>query len=93
MNSINENHSALDSDLPCHQLAILGIKKTQNTNMAIQELNCLQINSQHSCTATSNLVQLTNQHRIDVAFIQEPYAIHNQLAGIHLGLTLMGMTG
>ena len=52
MNSINENHSALDSDCPCHQL---GIKKTQNTNMANQELYCFQMNLQHSRTATSNL--------------------------------------
>ena len=56
------------------------IKKTQN--MANQELNCFQINLQHSCTATSNLVHLINQHRIDVAFIQETYTIRNQLAGI-----------
>ena len=50
--------------------------------MANQELNCFQINLQHSRTATSNLVQLINQHRIDVAFVQEPYTIRNQLAGI-----------
>jgi len=50
--------------------------------MANQELNCCQINLQHSRTATSNLVQLINQHRIDVAFVQEPYTIRNQLAGI-----------
>ena len=74
MNSIN--------DCPSHQLAIRRYQETLNTNMANQELNCFQINLQHSRTATSNLVQLINQHRIDVAFIQEPYTIRNQLAGI-----------
>ena len=45
-------------------------------------LICFQINLQHSRTATSNLVQVINQHNIDITHIQEPYTINNKLAGL-----------
>lgn len=45
-------------------------------------LTCFQINLQHSRTATSNLVQLIKNQGIDITFIQEPYTINNELAGI-----------
>ena len=45
-------------------------------------VNCFQINLQHSRTATSNLVQLINQHNVDITYIQEPYTINNKLVGL-----------
>ena len=45
-------------------------------------INCFQINLQHSRTATNNLRQLIDQHNIDVIYIQEPYTINNMLAGL-----------
>ena len=43
---------------------------------------CLQVNLQHKCAATNNLVQMMNANQIDLAFVQEPYIICNNLAGI-----------
>lgn len=45
-------------------------------------IQCIQLNAQHSRAATSNLIQLISANNIDLAFIQEPYVINNQLAGI-----------
>lgn len=45
-------------------------------------LHYIQINLQHSRTATSNLIQLINELNIDLVFVQEPYLINNKLAGI-----------
>jgi len=48
--------------------------------MRRDKVNCFQINLQHLRTATSNLVQLINQHNVDITYIQEPYTINNKLA-------------
>ena len=45
-------------------------------------LKCYQVNLQHSRAAIKNLVQLINEHGVDIIFIQEPYTINNKLAGI-----------
>ena len=45
-------------------------------------LQCLQLNTQHSRVATTNLVQIINEFNIDLLFIQEPYIINNKPAGI-----------
>ena len=45
-------------------------------------IKCYQINLQHSRTATDNLMELIEKEGIDVAFIQEPYTVHNRGAGI-----------
>lgn len=45
-------------------------------------INCFQLNLQHSRAATSNLVQLLNEHRVDIACIQEPYTLNNKPAGL-----------
>ena len=50
-----------------------------NINMKIK---CLQINLQHSRAATDNLTQIIQTYCIDIVFIQEPYLIHNRVAGI-----------
>ena len=48
----------------------------------MENINCFQINLQHSTTATSNLWQLINQHNVDITCVQEPYTINNKLAGL-----------
>ena len=45
-------------------------------------INCFQINLQHSRTATSNLGQLINQHNVDITYVQELYIINNKFAGL-----------
>ena len=42
----------------------------------------MQINLQHSRTATDNLMKLIQQDLTDIAFVQEPYIIQNKIAGI-----------
>jgi hypothetical protein len=50
--------------------------------MRRDKVNCFQINLRHSRTATSNLVQLINQHNVDITYIQQSYTINNKLAGL-----------
>jgi hypothetical protein len=42
----------------------------------------MQINLQHSKTATDNFNQLTMETALDIAFLQEPYIYQNQVTGI-----------
>jgi len=48
----------------------------------MKPLQCLQVNLQHNRAATNNLVQMMSENQIDLAFVQEPYSIRNNLAGI-----------
>jgi hypothetical protein len=48
----------------------------------MKPLHCLQVNLQHKRAATNNLVQVMSENQIDLAFLQEPYIIRNNLAGI-----------
>ena len=41
----------------------------------------MQLNTQHSRVAVSNLTQLIIKYNIDIAFVQEPYTNHNNVAG------------
>ena len=45
-------------------------------------IKCCQINLEHSKSATDSLMELIEKEEIDVAFIQEPYTIHNKVVGI-----------
>jgi hypothetical protein len=45
-------------------------------------IRCMQINLQHSRTATDNIMKLTEQGNSDIIFIQEPYLYQNRMAGI-----------
>ena len=45
-------------------------------------MRCLQVNLQHKRAATNNLVQMMSTNQIDLAFVQEPYIIRKNLAGI-----------
>ena len=47
-----------------------------------RNIKCIQINLHHSKAATANLMQIIQQNNIDIALIQEPYNINNQVAGI-----------
>lgn len=53
---------------------------TMNDNKYVK-LKCLQVNLQHSRVATSNLTQIMVQYSIDVAFVQEPYTLRDNVAG------------
>jgi hypothetical protein len=58
-------------------------KTTIKNNTKPQSIiKCYQINLQHSKTGTDNLMELIEKEGINVAFIQEPYTIHNRVAGI-----------
>jgi hypothetical protein len=48
----------------------------------MKRLHCLQVNLQHKRAATNNLVQMMSENQIDLAVVQEPYYIRNNLAGI-----------
>jgi len=41
---------------------------------------CMQINLQHSRTATNNIMKLIEQDNSDIIFIQEPYLYQNRMA-------------
>ena len=55
----------------------LRVNRNQET-----QIRCMQINLQHSRTATDNLMKLIQQDLTDIAFVQEPYIIQNKIAGI-----------
>ena len=46
------------------------------------------MNLQHSRVATSNLTEII-QYNIDIAFVQEPYIVHNRVAGFSKGLKIL----
>ena len=46
------------------------------------QIQCVQINLQHSRTATDNLVKFTTENGIDILALQEPYTFKNKTAGI-----------
>jgi hypothetical protein len=55
--------------------------KNKNINLHTI-IKCHQINLQHSRTATDNVMELIEKEGIDVAFIQEPYTVHDRVVGI-----------
>jgi len=58
-------------------------KATNIKNTKAQTIiKCYRINLQHSRTATDNLMELIEKEGIDLAFIQEPYTVHNRVVGI-----------
>jgi hypothetical protein len=48
--------------------------------MGYTHIKCLQLNLQQSWSATYNLTQIINRNNIDVAFLQEPYPVLNNVA-------------
>ena len=53
-------------------------KKATDNN----SLSCMQLNLQHSKTATDNLNLFMKEAHVDIALIQEPYVYQNQAKGI-----------
>ena len=45
-------------------------------------MNCLQLNLQHSRSATYCLMKTIEDRRIDIAFVQEPYTYKDKICGI-----------
>jgi len=54
---------------------------------------CLQVNLQHSRIAASNLTQVIIQYNVDIAFVQEPYTLHNNVAGFSKGFKIFAHGG
>ena len=59
----------------------------QKKNMVIypnlqNQTRCLQINLQHSRSATLNLMKVIEREELDIIFVQEPYEYQNKPAGI-----------
>ena len=63
-------------------MATATYKKTGNTNKKQTTIRIMQLNMQHSRTATDNLMNLTRQDQTDILLIQEPYVIKKKPAGI-----------
>jgi len=55
--------------------------RTNRTKRKMKPLWCLQVNY-NTCAAMNNLVQMMSENQIDLAFVKEPYIIHNVLVGI-----------
>jgi hypothetical protein len=53
----------------------------------------VQLNVQHSRVATSNLTQIITNSNIDIAFVQEPYTIHNKIVGHPKGFRIFAQGG
>ena len=51
-------------------------------NMNLKQTSCLQINLQHSRSATYNLMKITETEEPDLLLIQEPYEYQNKPVGI-----------
>jgi endonuclease/exonuclease/phosphatase family metal-dependent hydrolase len=60
--------------------------QTDNTRNKMSKLKtrlkCLQINLQHSRTATANITKIINEEETDIVFIQEPYNVSNKVVGL-----------
>jgi uncharacterized protein YebE (UPF0316 family) len=53
----------------------------------------VQINKQHLRVAASNLTQIIIKYNIDIAFVQEHYTIHNNVAGFPKGFRIFAHGG
>ena len=51
-------------------------------NILNTPIRCMQINLQHSRTATDNLTKLVEKEKTDIIFIQEPYLNKHKMTGI-----------
>jgi len=48
----------------------------------LEQIRCIQINLQHSKSATNNLQKITDTEETDIIFAQEPYVYQNRSVGI-----------
>ena len=56
-------------------------KKKRNINRKQRQIKIMQINLQHSRTATDTTMKLTKQEHTDILLVQEPYQIRHKLTG------------
>jgi len=56
--------------------------KPKGTDNKRFHVKCIQINLQRSRIATANIMKTTEEDNTDILSIQEPYTIHNKVAGI-----------
>ena len=50
-------------------------------NTGLVQIRCIQINLQHSKSATNNLLKVTDTEETDIISAQEPYVYHNRPVG------------
>ena len=70
-----------------------GMRSGTNLLYRNVQLKCLQVNLQCSRVAVSNLAQVIIQYNIDIAFVQEPYTIRNNMAGFPKGFKIYSHGG
>lgn len=61
------------------------IPRTSTGNMAErrnEQIKCIQINLQHSRTATDNLIQIIATENTDITLVQEPYLYRDEIKGV-----------
>jgi len=55
---------------------------SQGNTRYSKKIKFIQIKLHHSRVATNNLMKIIDEERTDVLCLQEPYVIHNKIAGI-----------
>ena len=65
------------------------VQNQHNKAMHKNNIKCAQLNLQHSRVATSNLPQIILQYNIDIAFVQEPYTLLNNVVGFPKGFRIL----
>ena len=76
-NEVQKKYRLLTMDTPNHQQYTASSDKTYN------QIRCLQINLQHSRSATDNLMNIIEKDEIGIIFSQELYLCRNTYVGIN----------
>ena len=76
-NEVQKKYRLLTMDTPNHQ------PYTASSDKMYNQMRCLQINLQHSRSATDNLMNIIEKEEIGIIFIQEPYLYRNMYVGIN----------
>ena len=76
-----------------HSHMVNSLQREPNLPRRKTQIKLLQVNLQHSRVAASNLIQVILQYIIDIAFVQEPYTIHNNVAGFPKGFKIFANGG
>ena len=70
---------------------------TENGQRSVLNRNvkhkCLQVNIQHSGVVLSNLTQVIIQYIVDIAFVQEPHILQNNVAGFSKSFKIFARGG
>lgn len=79
--------------MACYSYIENSVQGEPTSSRRNSKIKCLQVNLQHSRVATLNLTQVMLQHNIDIAFVQEPYTTHNNVAGFPKGFKIFAHGG